>query len=376
LSTRLYIRTPTRSLVSLLVCFALSLVLIVGSVSPSVTFSSSFSSSSFTLLTKAFAGGDSGSGDHDQGAESGDGGSGGSGGSASPESGDGGSGGSGGSASPESGDGGDEGGSNKKNDKKPTSEDSDTGASAAKKIECPKGQEVSLFSTSCKPVGGTESPGNTGATISTSTPTTCPSAQFPDRSQLGKKYDPSSILSTENSCNINQLRNPDGSITATITRPDDPFKDVIKTDTTGKVVVQENRYDNNDKLRTSAAIDNNRISTRVQYDDGGPGKNSIDITEHDGTQVSLVWWKPGDGSVQRIVSEGIQHDDDDNDPTTATSHYGMKTTVRPFNARDPYYIDVRNPDGSLKTQLYLHSDGTVEPGSKWTTPAPVEPANK
>jgi hypothetical protein len=194
-------------------------------------------------------------------------------------------------------------------------------------------------------------------------------------SQLGKKYDPSSILSKESDCNINQNRNPDGSITATITRPGNPVKDVIKTDTTGKVVVQENTYDDIG-LRSSTAIDNNRISTRVNYDDGGTGMNSIDITEHDGGQVSLVWWKPSDGTVQRIISEGIQHDDDDNDPTTDTHPDGTKTTVKPFHAIDPYYIDVRNPDGSLKTQMILNSDGTVEPGSKWTTPAPVEPASK
>jgi hypothetical protein len=196
--------------------------------------------------------------------------------------------------------------------------------------------------------------------------------------QLGKKYDPSSILSTTQNidCEFKQVRNPDGSITATITNPGSSFKDVIKTDTTRKVVVQENRYDNNGKLITSAAIDNNRISTRVQYDDGGPGKNSIDINEHDGSRVALVWWMPHDGSVQRIISEGTQRDDDENDPTTATSYDGTKTTVKPFHVIDPYYIDVRNPDGNLETQMILNSDGTVEPGSKWTAPAPVEPASK
>jgi hypothetical protein len=40
----------------------------------------------------------------------------------------------------------------------------------AKKIECPPGREVTLFSTSCSQIGGTENPGNTG---STSTPTEC-----------------------------------------------------------------------------------------------------------------------------------------------------------------------------------------------------------
>jgi hypothetical protein len=73
-------------------------------------------------------------------------------------------------------------------------------------------------------------------------------------------------------------------------------------------------------------------------------------------------------------------DDNDGDPTVATDKNGMKTTVRPFHVKDPYYIDVRNPNGSVKTQMILNSDGTVKPGSKWTTPAPpappVEPANK
>jgi hypothetical protein len=305
---------------------------------------------------------------------------------------------------------------NDKDDDEPTSKDAPQTADTitANKPDCPKGQEYYLFSASCKPVGGSESPGNTGP--ANPTPTSCFLSfdpEGPDLSslwgmekeqimkinrgvfyhgatdkgmqqqlslfhqvqeypgQLGKKYDPSSILSApqNTNCEFKQAHNPDGSITATITRPGGPFKDVIKTDTTGKVVVQENTYDNTDKLRSSAALDNNHISTRVQYDDGAPGKNSIDITEPDGGQVSLVWWKPDDGSVQRIISEGIQHDDDDKDPTTATGPDGTKTTVKPFHAIDPYYIDVRNPDGSLETQMILNSDGTVEPGSRWTTPA-------
>jgi hypothetical protein len=211
------------------------------------------------------------------------------------------------------------------------------------------------------------------------------------KGQLGKKYDPSSILSAESDCNINQVRNPDGSITATITRPGDPFKDVIKTDTTGKVVVQENTYDNNDKLTASAAIDNDRISTRVQYDDGGPdGKqNSIETRESDGTRISLVWWNPQDGSVEPIVEEGIHHGDEDNAPITATSQNGMKTTVKPFHAAYPnpnpddvsttdsnrFVFRVINPDSSVKAHMVINPDGTVQPGPKWTAGAPVEPAD-
>ena len=409
--------------VSLGLCFTLSLILVSGSVF----------SSSFTLPNNAFAadmpGGSMDGGDNNQGGSSGNGdGNGdddnGSNGDAPLTTGALTAGGD--SDNDEDDDessGGNRDSDNDNDDDEPASKNAPQTADTvtANKPDCPKGQEYYLFSASCKPVGGPENPGNTGP--ANPTPTSCFVSYNPEESdlnlvwgmkkeqlmkinrgvfyyaandegmqqqqlsllhqvqenpvQLGKKYDPSSILSAVENCTIKQVRNPDGSITATITRPDEPFKDIIKTDTTGKVVVQENRYDNNDKLRTSAAIDNNRISTRVQYDDGGPGKNSIDITDRGGIQVSPpVWWKPDDGSVQSIVSEGIQHDDDDNDPTTATTPYGTKTTVKPFNVIDPYYIDVRNPDGSLKIQMILNSDGTVEPGFKWTTPAPVEPANK
>jgi hypothetical protein len=188
---------------------------------------------------------------------------------------------------------------------------------------------------------------------------------------LGKKYDLSTFTGID--CNINQARDPDGSITATITRPGNPTKDIIKTDTTGKVVVQDNWYEY-DKLEVSAAIDDNGIETRVWYGDS-PGKNAIQIRGPDDRLITSVQWTPQDGSVT-LGLYGNVVDDNDGDPTVATDKNGMKTTVRPFHAIDPYYIDVRNPNGSLKTQMILNSDGTVEPGSKWTTPAPVEPASK
>jgi hypothetical protein len=183
--------------------------------------------------------------------------------------------------------------------------------------------------------------------------------------QVGKKYDPSSILSAEDNCTIKQVGNPDGSITATIVYPNNPEgKDVIKTDPARNVVIQHNRIDKDGDVVSSAAIDNN--GNRIKVDYVGFDRY-IDIKDPNGRIIAGVTWEIPDGSV---FSGYLNDDEKDGDPTTATSQNGMKTTVKPFNAIDPYYIDVRNPDGSLKTQMILHSDGTVEPGSKWTTPAP------
>jgi hypothetical protein len=71
----------------------------------------------------------------------------------------------------------------------------------------------------------------------------------------------------------------------------------------------------------------------------------------------------------------------------------MKATVTPFNVAYPnpgtskddpqttMYSDysvfrVTNADSSVNTHVIINPDGTIQPGSKWTAGAPVEPANE
>jgi hypothetical protein len=150
----------TKRLVSLGLCFTLSLVLIFGSIN----------SLSFTPLNNAFAAhmdmeGDSG-GDSNQGGDSGDGED-----SNDDDSSDGmpkdapqttGALTAGGDSDNDDDDDNESGGrdndEDNNNDNEPTSKDAPetTETATTKKLECPKGQEVTLFSTSCEPVGGAD----------------------------------------------------------------------------------------------------------------------------------------------------------------------------------------------------------------------------
>jgi hypothetical protein len=226
--------------------------------------------------------------------------------------------------------------------------------------------------------------------------------------QLGKTYDLSAYVGME--CNINQVRNDDGSITATITHPNSLVKTVIRTDTTGKVPVQINyvtTYD--DKIIASKAIDDNGIATAVSQEEAygfeGPYTRTlkgIETTEPGGTRpFSSVLFDPSDGSVkilargelgQSSVGRHEIQDDNDGDPTVATLKNGMKATFASFNAMYPtpeaskddsqstMYSDysvfrITNADSSVKTHMIINPDGSVQPGPKWTSGAPVEPAN-
>jgi hypothetical protein len=339
----------------------------------------------------------------------------------------------------------DSGRDNDDNNNEPTSKDApvSTDALAAKKIECPKGQEVSLFSTSCTPAGGSENPGNSGD--STLGATSCPTGHTPTsygkpsvsdqssvlglgdeqqfqihrgifyytsndngiqqqgsyfhRAELGKAYNPSSF----GNCDIKQVENPNGSITATITRPGERI-DVIKTDNTQKVVIQENAYSSG-VLFYSGAIDDNGVATQLEFDvgRGDPGVllHALRTTEPDGNKptISLIY-NPSDGSIKvhdrpigTSVSINNLRDDNDGDPTVATDKNGMKATLKPFNEVYPTAGDskddplttatshhmvfrVTNPDSSIKTQMTVNPDGTVQPGPKWTSEEPVEPASE
>jgi hypothetical protein len=55
---------------------------------------------------------------------------------------------------------------------------------------------------------------------------------------------------------------------------------------------------------------------------------------------------------------------------------GATTTIYQKGRTGTHVIQVEGADGSLRTRTLINPDGTVQPGSKWTTPAPVEPANK
>jgi hypothetical protein len=357
----------------------------------------------------------------------------------------------------EGGDGGDnnqgDGSRNSDNDNT-GNKDGDSASTAPLKTECSKGQEYTLFS-GC--IAAAENPGNdepTPTPTPTLTPTPIPTSTscrvsynqegsgqgsvwgMKDKQlmkinravfyyeandvgmqqqqlsllhqmqgiQLGKTYDLSAYSGTE--CNINQVRNNDGSITATITYPNNPVKTVIRTDTTGKVPVQINYLGYDDKIFASEAIDDNGIATAFQENVGGIGNselNSIEVTEPGGTRpiVSVVS-DSKDGSVKILgrgelgpssVGRHELQDDNDGDPTVATTKSGMKVTVTPFNvaypnpgasdddplttmSKDHSVFHVTSPDSSVKTHMIINPDGSVQPGPKWTTPAPVEPANK
>jgi hypothetical protein len=448
-----------QKLASLGLCLILSVVLIFGSVN----------SSSFTPQNNAFAadmpggsmdGGDSGSGgDSNQGGDSGGG---------EDDNDDDGSDGmadskeapqttgalTAGGDSDNGGDndndsGGNQDSDNDNDDDEPTSKDAPQTADTitANKPDCPAGQEYYLFSASCKPVGGAENPGNTGVTAPT--PTTCHVSYNPEKSdqssvwgmknkqlmkinrgvlyytvddkgiqqqqlslfhqaqgmQLGKTYDLSSYSGTD--CNINQVRNNDGSITATITYPNSPVKVVIRTDTTGKVPIQINYLDHNDKRHASEAIDNEGVATAVTHDVGYLGEpgtlHGIETREPGGTRpIISVVLDSEDGSVkilgrgalgQSSVGRHELQDDNDGDPTVTTTENGMKVTVTPFNEAYPnpeaskddplttigsnhLVFRITNEDSSVKTHMIIAPDGSVQPGSKWTTEAPVEPENE
>jgi hypothetical protein len=441
-----FISISARRLVSLTVCFALLLVLIVGSVSASDTFSSS--SSPYHLLTKSFAddmmggptsGGSSDSGgseggDHDEGAESGDGGGGSR---EEAESGDGGGG--------SRGDG-------KEGDNNQKKQASNENPKAASLGGCDLGEEHDIFTNECKPTVLAQNPANTGpATPTTPTPTTCLVSYNPEESdqssvwgsnneqlikmhsgilyytlddrgiqqqqlslfhqmqgmQLGKTYDLSSYSGSE--CNINQVRNKDGSITATITFPNH-VKQVIRTDTTGKVPIQINHLDYDNKIFVSEAVDNDGIATKVNQDVGGLGESGltgIETTEPGGTKpIISVVLDSKDGSLkilgrgaigQSSVGRHELQDDNDGDPTIATTKSGMKVTVTPFNvaypnpgaskddplatmSSDHSVVRVINPDSSIKTHMIINPDGSVQPGSKWLKPpteaTPADPVSQ
>jgi hypothetical protein len=321
------------------------------------------------------------------------------------------------------------------NDNEPTSKDSPQTADTitANKPECPAGQEYYLFSASCKPVGA----GNSATSAANVCPTSYSNPEESDQSsvwgmkneqlmkinrgvfyytvddkgiqqeelslfhqmqgmQLGKTYDLSSYSGTE--CNINQVRNEDGSITATITYPNS-VKQVIRTDTTGKVPIQITYLDDNGIMYSSEAIDNVGIATAVSrnvgYDDEPGVLKGIETREPDGRPIISVVLDSKDGSVKILdrtigvsgVARYELQDDNDGDPKVATAKNGMKVTVTPFNVAefpgasivDPLKISafrVTNPDSSVKTDMIINPDGTLQPGSKWTTEAPVEPANE
>lgn len=432
---------PSGKIISLTVCFSLLLILIFGSV---------FSSSSYNLLNNTFA--DDMMDDPTGTGSGGSGGSGGQGSGSGPESGDGADGGEGSSSGPESGDGGgsgnnnadendDNNNNNNNNDNSNQGQKGSSGGPKAVEIgKCDPGFKYNDFGDCVS-----ENPRNTGP--GASVPNTCPVSYNPEESdlssvwvikkeqlmkmkinygvfyfttdykgiqqqpslfhqvqmQLGKTYDLSSYSGTE--CNINQVRNNDGSITATITFPHSPTKMVIRTDTTGKVPVQFNylgRHD--DKIYASEAIDNNGIKTLVHQDvSGGWGLfKGIETTEPGGARpIISVVLDSKDGSL-KILSRGALaqssvgphelQDDNDGDPTVATAKNGMKATVKPFNVAYPnpgaskddplttatsnhLVFDIINPDSSVKTHVIINPDGSVQPGSKWTE-ASVEPADE
>jgi hypothetical protein len=341
------------------------------------------------------------------------------------------------------------------NDNDPTSKDAPltTDTVTTKKKECSEGQEYTLFS-GC--IAAAENPGNdrptpTPTPAPTPTPiptsTTCHVSYDPEGSgqssvwgmkdkqlmkinrgvfyytaddegllqekqpqlslfhqvqgmQLGKTYDLSSYNVLE--CNINQVRNKDGSITATITFPNH-IKQVIRTDTTGKVPIQINYLDYSDKIFVSEAVDDNGIATMVKQDVGGgfgDGLRGFETTEPGGTRpIISVVLDSKDGSLkfldrgaigQSSVGRHELQDDNDGDPTVATTKSGMKVTVTPFNVaypnpgagnddllttmfKDHSVFHVTNPDSSVKTHMIINPDGSVQPGPKWTAGAPVEP---
>jgi hypothetical protein len=171
-------------LVSLGICPVLSLVLVFGPV---------FSPSSFTPPNNAFAadmddmGGDSSGGDNNQGGDSGDGED-----NNDDDSSDGmpkdapqttGALTAGGDSDNDDDDDNESGGRDNdeenNNDNEPTSEDAPvtTDTVTTQKKECPKGQEVALFSTSCEPIDGAKNPGNTGD--ATTAATSCPVGPTP-----------------------------------------------------------------------------------------------------------------------------------------------------------------------------------------------------
>lgn len=128
------------------------------------------------------------------------------------------------------------------------------------------------------------------------------------------------------------------------------------------------------------------------------GKNLIQITEPDSSRPSTyVEWNPQDGSVKAIprdqIHTGKALEDNDGNTAVATDKNGVKVTVMPFNVAYPipgagkddplitmgagsFVLHVTNTDYSVKTHMITNPDGTVQPGPKWTTEAPVESANK
>jgi hypothetical protein len=181
----------------------------------------------------------------------------------------------------------------------------------------------------------------------------------------------SSILSAEDNCTIKQVGNPDGSITATIVYPNNPEgKDVIKTDPARNVVIQHNRIDKDGDVVSSAAIDNNGYQIKVDH---AGYDRYIDIKDTNGRKIVGVTWETPEGSV---FSGYLNDNEEDGDPTTATSQNGVTTTVYQKGRTGTHVIQVEGADGSLRTKTLINPDGTVQPGSKWTTPAPVEPSNK
>jgi hypothetical protein len=220
---------------------------------------------------------------------------------------------------------------------------------------------------------------------------------FFHQAALGKAYS----LSHFGNCDIKQVENPDGSITATITRPGGTQINVIKTDKTQEIVIQENAYSSG-LLYYSGAIDDNGVATQIEYDVGGPDPSplhAIRTTEPGGGKpiISLIY-NPSDGSIKvhdRPFGSSVHinnlRDDNDGDPTVATDKNGMKATLKPFNEVYPtgdtkddplttatsghMVFRVANPDSSIKTQMTVNPDGTVQPGPKWTSEEPVEPAS-
>jgi hypothetical protein len=448
----------TKRLVSLGLCFTLSLVLIFGSIN----------SLSFTPPNKALAaddmmgGGDSGGGDNNQGGDSGEDNNDDDSSNDMPKDAPQTTGALTAGRESDNDDDDDSGGNrgnDNDNDNEPTSKDAPvtTDTVTTKKKECSEGQEYTLFS-GC--IAAAENLGNdepTPTPISTPTPTpiptstTCHVSYNPGESgqssawgmkdkqlmkinrgvfyytaddegllqekqpqlslfhqvqgiQLGKTYDLSSYSGTE--CNINQVRNNDGSITATITYPNSVVKEVIRTDTTGKVPVQINYLDHNDKIFASEAIDDIGIATMINHDvgggTGGSGLRGIEATEPGGTRpIISVVSDSKDGSIkilgrgelgQSSVGRHELQDDNDGDPTVATTKSGMKVTFTPFNEaypnpgasnddllttmfKDHSVFHVTNPDSSVKTHMIINPDGSVQPGPKWTAGAPVEPAD-
>jgi hypothetical protein len=252
------------------------------------------------------------------------------------------------------------------NDNEPTSEDAPltTDTLTAKKIECPTGQEVTLFSTTCEPAGG----GADGTEGATSAATVCPTSPTPT------SYGIPDELPVTNAVwgftNNHEIKTQQHDTQQTLLRQvATPIKPGVKLDPglaavcTGEPVVENNpdgtvTTHDPDGTKSIASFSEGSVTKVNKIDADG---NLISSTQHDpDTGIKLKITEYGNGLITITTNNPVDGKPVVKDEIDAVTREGTRSTGYHPITSQPLYIHEYGLVGPLKTTIYTNDGGRIE----------------